>query len=355
MMWITPEFQQIRDDLLRDIKNQLSEADTGSDSDYFARASSVASVAEGIYQHQSWIVRQIFPDTADTDYLELHARTRNLIRKPTTTAKGTASLTGSPGAILPAGAEMRGETVSAKTTAAVTIDPYGQATVTIITHQSGTAGNRSSPADAELVSAPMGINSRVVVQTLTGGTDAETDASLLARLLDIIRRPPAGGNKYDYRRWALAIPGVTNAFVYPLRRGLGTVDIAITSADGLPSAETIKAVQAHIDDVRPVTARHSLVLAPTLRPVDFVIEVVLEGVTLEAANQEIKNVITDAIGRLAPGEPLIRSQIEMRISLIPGIRDRRMITPVENVVAQVDKNHLEWLRAGHVTVRLFTA
>ncbi|CDL80178.1 baseplate J/gp47 family protein [Xenorhabdus cabanillasii] len=353
-MWITPEFQQIRDDLLRDIKNQLSDADIGADSDFFVRASSVASVAEGIYQHQAWIVRQIFPDTADTDYLELHARTRNLTRKPATTAKGTANLTGSPGAILSAGAEMRGETVSVKTTTAVTIDEHGHATVAIIANQSGIAGNLSSPAAAELVSAPMGMNSRVVVQTLTGGTDAETDASLLARLLDIIRRPPAGGNQYDYRRWALEVPGVTAAFVYPLRRGLGTVDIAITSADGLPSADIIQAVQGHIDDVRPVTAKSSLVLAPTLRRVDFVIEVVLAGITLDAANQEIQAVITDAVGRLAPGEPLIRSQIEMRISLIPGITDRRIIAPVGNVNARVDKNHLEWLRTGNITVRYFS-
>jgi uncharacterized phage protein gp47/JayE len=353
-MWITPEFQQIRDDLLRDIRNQLPDADIGSDSDYFARASSVASVAEGIYQHQSWIVRQIFPDTADTDYLELHARTRNLTRKPATIATGIVSLTGSPDAILPAGAELRGETVSVKTTAAAILDQHGQATVAIIANLTGTGGNLLSSAEVELVSAPMGINSRAVVKTLTGGTDAETDASLLARLLDIIRRPPAGGNKYDYRRWALEVPGVTNAFVYPLRRGLGTVDIAITSADGLPSDDIIKAVQEHIDDVRPVTAKSSLVLAPALRTVDFVVEVILEGITLEAVNREISKVIADAVGRLAPGEPLIRSQIEMRISLIPGIRDRRLIEPADNIIAQVDKNHLEWLRTGDITVRRFS-
>lgn len=77
----------------------------------------------------------------------------------------------------------------------------------------------------------------------------------MARLLDLIRRPPAGGNKYDYRRWALEVDGVTAAYVYPLRRGLGMVDIVITSAAGLPSAEIIAATQAHIDDQRPVTAK----------------------------------------------------------------------------------------------------
>uniref|UniRef100_UPI0032B60DD4 baseplate J/gp47 family protein n=1 Tax=Escherichia coli TaxID=562 RepID=UPI0032B60DD4 len=73
--------------------------------------------------------------------------------------------------------------------------------------------------------------------------------------LDILRRPPAGGNKYDYKRWALEVDGVTSAYVEPLRRGLGTVDVAITSANDLPSQELINAVLAHIEEVRPVTAR----------------------------------------------------------------------------------------------------
>ncbi|WP_337050269.1 baseplate J/gp47 family protein, partial [Serratia fonticola] len=73
------------------------------------------------------------------------------------------------------------------------------------------------------------------------GTDDESDKSLLARLLELIRRPPAGGNKYDYHRWAMDVPGVTAAYVYPLRRGLGTVDVVITSGNDLPSPATVAA------------------------------------------------------------------------------------------------------------------
>lgn len=161
-MFITPTFEQIRDTLLHDLKNQLPDADIGPDSDYFVRASSVASVAEGIYQHQSWIVRQIFPDTADSDYLELHARTRNLTRKPATTAKGIAVVTGSKGAVLPAGSQIRGDNVSCFTTAEVTLPENAQATVTIQATQSGTISNLSTPTTGELVNAPMGVNSLVL-------------------------------------------------------------------------------------------------------------------------------------------------------------------------------------------------
>jgi len=57
----------------------------------------------------------------------------------------------------------------------------------------------------------------------------ETDAEFLARLLEDIRRPPAGGNKYDYVKWAKAIDGVAQAYCFPLAQGLGTVDLVIVA------------------------------------------------------------------------------------------------------------------------------
>jgi uncharacterized phage protein gp47/JayE len=90
MPFITKNAAQIRTDILRDIKNllQLSDDKLGPDSDWYVRASSVASVAEGLYQHQGWIVRQIFPDTADSEFLYLHARLRGLSKKAANNASG---------------------------------------------------------------------------------------------------------------------------------------------------------------------------------------------------------------------------------------------------------------------------
>lgn len=42
------------------------------------------------------------------------------------------------------------------------------------------------------MAAPVGVQSDVVLNNIIGATDAESDASLLERLLEIIRRPPAG-------------------------------------------------------------------------------------------------------------------------------------------------------------------
>lgn len=58
-------------------------------------------------------------------------------------------------------------------------------------------------------------------------TENETDAALLNRLLNRIRKPPAGGNKNDYEQWALSIDNVAAAYCYPIPSGPGTVDLVI--------------------------------------------------------------------------------------------------------------------------------
>lgn len=75
-------------------------------------------------------------------------------------------------------------------------------------------------------------------------TSGETDAELLTRLLEYIRRPPAGGNQYDYEKWVLEIDNVSAAYCIPLGQGLGTVDVVILADEDvtgfeLPSSHAI--------------------------------------------------------------------------------------------------------------------
>ncbi|HAM4334952.1 TPA: baseplate J/gp47 family protein, partial [Escherichia coli] len=158
---------------LRDIANALpgETIDTGADSDYRIRANAVSGVADGLYMHQGWILRQVFPDTADPEYLELHCRTRNVFRKKATASSGPVVITGTPGKTLPAGAEIRGEGVSVTTTTDCTVGDEGSAEVTVKSTATGAQTNASTTQTATLVSPPEGINSTVTIKSLTGGTD----------------------------------------------------------------------------------------------------------------------------------------------------------------------------------------
>lgn len=164
-----------------------------------------------------------------------------------------------------------------------------------------------------------------------------------------IRRPPAGGNRYDYKNWALSVDGVTSAYVYPLRRSLGTVDIAITSADGVPSEETVRRVQAYIDEMRPVTAKNALVLKPTVTAVPVTVQVKLDGIDLDDAKRRIRTALKEYFDTLIPGDGLTVSQIEAAISNVDGVIDRRLTAPTANRAADT-VNRIEWFKAGAINV-----
>lgn len=259
------------------------------------------------------------------------------------------TVTGEPGATAAAGYSVTRGSLIYTTTAAITLDAEGNGTEAASYSTAGAAGNTTAITTGTFTSTPTGFDSTVIIGVMSGEL-TRTDTELLARLLDIIRRAPAGGNKYDYRRWAMSVDGVTAAYVYPLRRGLGTVDVVITSADGLPSAEIIAATQAYIDDVRPVTAKNCLVLGPTIKTVDTDIEVSLDGVTIDVARENIISTLTDYINKLPPGEPFIRSQAEMLISIVTGVVDRVIVSPTSNVFPDVSETVVEWIRVGSIEV-----
>ena len=92
-------------------------------------------------------------------------------------------------------------------------------------------------------------------EAAAGGTDAESDAALLARVRERVQRPPTSGNGYQYRQWAMEVAGVGSAKVVELPGGPGTVGVTLVdSNDRAPSEEIVEAVTAHIEEERPIGA-----------------------------------------------------------------------------------------------------
>lgn len=352
MAFTLPDFSAIKTSILRDVANLAQDARLQDDSDWLIRAAATASAIEGIYQHQAWIVRQIFPDTADSDMLELHAAVRGLARKSATAASGIATATGTTGTVIAAGQILKApDGRSYQTSAESTLDATGQANVAVSAVDAGESGNLSSGTTLTWQSPPLGVDSSAQVDSIVGGVDTESDASLLARLLDLIRRPPAGGNAHDYWRWALEVDGVTAAYVYPLRRGLGTVDVVITSGFGLPSDETLATTRKYIEEVRPVTARNCAVLAPQLRLVPVSASVALApGYVLAQLQTDIASAVETFFNQIEPGQPLVCSKLAALITDLPGVTDCQLLAPVGNVSASVDAQKVEWLRQGSLQV-----
>lgn len=352
-MFLTPDQTVIRSNILRDIQNLLAEAAVSDDSDFGVRASAVSSAIEGLYQHQQWIVRQLFPDTADVDLMEIHAALRNIRRKAATYAVGSITFTGTPGTNIPVGTETKTiDGIAFVTTSAAVIAGGGSIDVASQAVLAGVTGNVTAATPLTLTAAPGGVNAAALIVSMLSGTDIETDASLLGRLLFILRNPPASGNKADYKRWALEVDGCDGAFVYPLRRGLGTCDVIITSAGGLPSAGLISDVFDHIDELRPCGVNTLAVLAPTLLVQNHTMQIKVSGVTLVDATTMIDAALDNYYATLLPGDPYIKSVVEALISGIVGITDRAISDPTGNVVPTVDDTAVQWCRKGTLAVTL---
>jgi baseplate J-like protein len=350
-VFIVPTLEEIRASILRDYQTYYPNADISEDSDAYARASSLAACAEGIYAHQKWLIKQFFPDTADTEFLEKHAGLRGLRRRNATYAAGKgATVSGNPDAVIAVGLQIKTEDGRFyETTESEVIPAGGSVVVAVRSLATGAAQNIKTTTKGSFMAAPVGVSSDVVLNDVVGATNAESDSSLLERLLNKIRRPAAGGNRYDYKDWALEVDGVEQAYVYPLRRGLGTVDIAITADNGVPSDDTVRRAQEYIDQERPVTAKESKVVKPDVTKVNFNIQVKISGVALNDIKTAINNALRDYFNGLIPGDDLIVSQCEAVVNNLIGVVDRRFTAPTANRKADI-VNKIEWFRLGDVNV-----
>ena len=352
--FVVKAYEAIRADILGDWKNLLPEIATDADSDNYIRASGFATSVEGLYAYIAWGIKQFFPDEAEPEFMEREANYRGLTRKAATAAAGTITFTGTVAAAVPIGTIAQGISGQQYQTTVAGAIGGGGVSLAAVAVIPGLAGDLAAASPLSLPSPPPGVDGAAVVGTaFTTGTDIESDAQLLARLLQRLRNPPAGGNQFDYYGWLLEVPGVTQAFIYPLRRGVGTVDMAILSNGAAPSGGLLAAAQAHIDSVKPagLTSGMTPVLAPT-----FVAQAVTAALTL-AGGYSLGGVtpgITVAVqayfASLTPGQTVVRNRLIELILSEPGVVDVNLTVPGANVATLVDATHLELAQLGVLTL-----
>ncbi len=218
----------------------------------------LAPAAMELAQAAIWaqeVLRRVFASTTFGQYLDLRCEEHGLTRRAAVKATGQVIFTGTAGTTVPAGtrvatpADPVSGTASVEfiTTAAVTLDTTGSAAAPVEAVDAGVAGNVAAGAISLLVTPVPGISSVTNAASTSGGLDTEDDASLLARYLQRVRSPSAGGNKADYVNWALEVPGVGGVSVVPVRDGPGTVAVSIINTQHTPAEQAlIDAVQNYI-------------------------------------------------------------------------------------------------------------
>lgn len=294
-----------------------------------------AGVAHMMHGHLAFLARQLFPSTAEAQYLRRWAAIFGLTPNAATFAHGTVVLTGTDGSVAEAGTTLgRADGQRYELDEDATI-ASGTATVAVTALEAGAAGTLVADQPLTFESPITGITSTATVDESTqDGTDEESDEDLLVRLLERIAYAPQGGSAADYVAWAKLITGVTRAWSYPQELGAGTVTVRfVRDGDGtgaaiIPSAGEVEAVQDLIDLVRPATANVTVV-APTAVVRNFTIHITPDTPTIRAA---VEAELADLIRRdVEPGGTLLFSQVTLAVGESPGVTDYEVTAPAADV------------------------
>lgn len=207
-----------------------------------------------VYAALNAVFSLLFVDENSGGFLDIHGLAyHNLRRREGTKARVAMSFRGTPGAIIPEGTSfLTPDGLEFFLEGGVALQKNGTGQGWALSAEAGERYN--IPADAL---TRMYVNLAGLDEwhnaAASGGSDAESDAALYARIDEKRKRPPTSGNVYDYRQWALEIPGVGAVKVIPLSNGPGSVDVMVVGNDMEPAAEDIvDAVAANIDRQRPI-------------------------------------------------------------------------------------------------------
>lgn len=247
-----------------------------------------------LYMALSAVPSMLFVDESSGGYIDLVGRQYyDITRRAGTTASCAISFVGTPGLVVPQGtAFLTGGGLSFSLAAAVTLGAEGTGSGRLEADAVGSAYNVEAGAVDRMYVNLAGLTS-YTNGAASGGTDPESDAALLARIRERVQQPPTSGNGYQYRQWAMAVPGVGNAKVTELPDGPGTVGVVLVDANReAPGEDIVEAVEAAIEQERPVGAAVS-VSGATERSIDLTAAVTLtQGGSTAAVEEALAGQVT---------------------------------------------------------------
>ena len=331
-----------------------------------------AEVVGELYAFGAEMLKQGFLDTATTFWLDRKAREFGLTRKPAVKAEGVVvysrniakdtNVTIREGSIVTTPKDQSGTQYRYFTTAEVVL-LAGELSIEapVIAETAGNAYNVGAGSISVMKTFISGVDAVTNIEDwlTVVGVDEESDAALRQRCFLAWDELSQGGTAAAYVSWALSVAGVKSAFVDDtLPRGEGTVDVYIMGEDDPPDPALIVAVQAVVDDNRPITA-DALVFAPEIVSGPVTLTVIPRaGYDTTAMDTEIRRRLSVFFGDiedpdlpiipLGVGKDVIVSQIVGVVMAIPGVYSVVVDEPAADIIVDPD----QFPEAGLVTITM---
>lgn len=238
MSFRIPSLSEARDFLIAVGKAVFPDRNYGNLRSYHSRRATFFAAAQTqLHAHIKSVGEDVHPLTAsDGDPINRWGQVLGVDRKTATGArKSSAGLViGTAATPVDAGEELihqaSGLRFEVGTSTTVGVDET--ALVDIVAISTGSETRLAAGQVLEFVNTPAGLQTsvRLVTDLDEDGYDDEQFGAYRSRVLAALSEPTAGGTQSDYVAWMLEVQGVAQAFCYPNRAGLGTIDIVALHA-----------------------------------------------------------------------------------------------------------------------------
>lgn len=339
----TPSFLQNRsiDDFYAKIRAELpAQFDTSEGSHGFNLTRPIAIVAAEICEFiLPEVIRLILPESSYGDFLVGHAKGRGISPKEAVKATGIVEVTGTPTTVIPQGslfstAAVNGEpSVDYASIETVIIPDSGSVAVSVECTKAGIVGNTAANTIVFVSSSLKGITSVTNANEITGGTEAESDEDLIARIneYDQNLNNSFAGSTADYKRWAMSVDGVGDATVISAQDDSGLVTIILTDNNGAPANETLRE-NVYNKIMRPDNPSARLapcnaflsVVSPATMAISIMATIELEtGATIEAIKAQFSTLLAVYLAEALEEGQIKYTRISSVLSSVEGVSDFR--------------------------------
>lgn len=240
-MWENMTYENILNDMLSRVPSDVDKRE-GSII-YDALAPAALKLAEMYFQLQQFL-DLVSGDTAVGEYLDRVVADYGITRKPATKAIRK---------IVTSGQVDIGTRWGIEETTYIITEKISDTEYKAECEQYGSIGNLYS-GQLDNIDNVSGVTA-TLADIIVSGEDEETDENLRARFFNQVRSTSTSGNIYDYKKWALEVPGVGNAKVFPLWNGPNTVKVLIVDSNMEVDETLEQTVYDHIETVRPIGAK----------------------------------------------------------------------------------------------------
>lgn len=273
------------------------------------------------------MLSRAFAASAEGEDLDRIGGDINLPRKEATYAEVAVTIQGDPGwysDIIVAADSILFQTADFR------VGESGSAEVRAVCLTPGSIGNVRAGTIRDIKTNGVTLTAASNAEAASGGYDVEEDTPYRERILAKKQKAVTGGNREQYRQWAVSVEGVLKAKAIDLYDGPGTVGVFIV-ADGNQAAppDLIETVSNYIESVRPCGADVTVMAAEAVQ-ISVSAELMLYGTDTENVRTEFTSLLTGYLQGIPFGEKKKTMVSYMRIAdlllKVDGVEDIHSIT-----------------------------